>query len=201
MFWIFVRIASLTNIQNILRIKQGLSYTSFYSLRILYNSKFILMATSLGTKAVDVTRVHCRVREITGFSIWNQFFVKWIKFDIKRTSKIQSIIAISKWKKKWPLLPYFQWNMVPLLAFWSSFTMKHPVNSTSSVYCVTENKWPDNRRIVRYALTNQINVSITGLLSMRMDNRINKQSSQSYDLNQGDKWQSIHRTCNISSTW
>ena len=32
-------------------------YVSF--LLILYNSKFILMATSLGTNAVVVTRVHC----------------------------------------------------------------------------------------------------------------------------------------------
>ena len=40
------------------RIKQGLSYISFCPLRILYNSKFILMATSLGTNAVFVTKVH-----------------------------------------------------------------------------------------------------------------------------------------------
>ena len=40
------------------RIRQGLSYISFCPLRILYNSKFILMATSLGTNAVVVTRVH-----------------------------------------------------------------------------------------------------------------------------------------------
>ena len=40
----------------VIRIKQGLSYISFSSLRVLYNSKFILMATSLGTNAVVVTR-------------------------------------------------------------------------------------------------------------------------------------------------
>ena len=40
------------------RIKQGLSYIPFYPLRTLYNSKFILMATSLGTNAVVVMRVH-----------------------------------------------------------------------------------------------------------------------------------------------
>ena len=56
--------AILTNIQNIMfyeeiRIKQGLSYISFCPLRILYNSKFILMETSLETNAVVVTRVHC----------------------------------------------------------------------------------------------------------------------------------------------
>ena len=40
-----------------IRIKQGLSYISFCLLRIVYNSKFIIMATSLGTNAVDVSRV------------------------------------------------------------------------------------------------------------------------------------------------
>ena len=42
-----------------MRIKYGLPYISFCPLiRILYNSKFILMATSLGTNVVVVTRVH-----------------------------------------------------------------------------------------------------------------------------------------------
>ena len=39
--------------------KQDLSYISICSLSILYNGKFILMATSLGTNVVVVTRVHC----------------------------------------------------------------------------------------------------------------------------------------------
>ena len=39
-----------------IRIKQGIL---FCPLRILYNSKFILVAISLGTKAVVVTGVHC----------------------------------------------------------------------------------------------------------------------------------------------
>ena len=38
-----------------IRIKQGLPYISFCPLKILYNSKFILMATSLGTNDVVVT--------------------------------------------------------------------------------------------------------------------------------------------------
>ena len=42
-----------------IRIKQGLSYIPFCPLRILYNSKFILMATSLGRNTVGVTRLHC----------------------------------------------------------------------------------------------------------------------------------------------
>ena len=40
------------------RTKQELSYISICSLSILYNSKFIIMATALGTNAVAVTRVH-----------------------------------------------------------------------------------------------------------------------------------------------
>ena len=40
-------------------IKQGLSYISFCPLRFLYISKFIIMATSLRTNDVVVTRVHC----------------------------------------------------------------------------------------------------------------------------------------------
>ena len=42
-----------------IRIKQNLSYILSCPLRILYNSKFILLATSLGKNAVVVTRVHC----------------------------------------------------------------------------------------------------------------------------------------------
>ena len=41
-----------------IRIKPDLSCISFCSLRILYNSKFIIMTTFLGTNTVIVTRVH-----------------------------------------------------------------------------------------------------------------------------------------------
>ena len=64
MFWIFVRIDCLSNkyqkhmFYEEIIIKQDLSHTSFFPLRILYNRKFILMATSLGTNAVVVTRVY-----------------------------------------------------------------------------------------------------------------------------------------------
>ena len=69
--------AILTNIQNIMsseeiRTKQGLSYISFCLLRILYNSKFILMATSFGTNAVVVTRVHSTICEPCGIYPDNQ---------------------------------------------------------------------------------------------------------------------------------
>ena len=40
-----------------IRMKQGLSYISFYQLRFPYNRKFIQMATSLGTNDVVVARV------------------------------------------------------------------------------------------------------------------------------------------------
>ena len=40
-------------------IKQGFSYKLFCPLIILYNSKFLIMATFLGTNAVAETRVHC----------------------------------------------------------------------------------------------------------------------------------------------
>ena len=42
-----------------IRIKQDPSNISICSLSILYNSKFILMAMSLETNAVVVTKVHC----------------------------------------------------------------------------------------------------------------------------------------------
>ena len=42
-----------------IRTKQELSFKSICSINILYNRKFILIATSLGTNAVVVTRVHC----------------------------------------------------------------------------------------------------------------------------------------------
>ena len=54
-----------------IRIKQGLSYILFCQLRILYNSKFIIMATFLGTNAVVVMRVHC-IR-----TILSPEFLKW----------------------------------------------------------------------------------------------------------------------------
>ena len=42
-----------------IRTKQDLSYILIRSLSTLYNSNFILMATSFGTDAVVVSRVHC----------------------------------------------------------------------------------------------------------------------------------------------
>ena len=46
-------------LNHFIRITQGLSYISFCPLRILFNSKFTLLATSLETNAVIVTRVLC----------------------------------------------------------------------------------------------------------------------------------------------
>ena len=47
-----------------IRIKQDISYISLCPLRILQHSKFIIMATFLGTNAVVVMRVHCT--KVTG---------------------------------------------------------------------------------------------------------------------------------------
>ena len=62
---------NLTNIQNMfcerIRAKQNLFYKSICSLRILNNSKVVLMATSLGTNTVVVARVHCIVWECSAF--------------------------------------------------------------------------------------------------------------------------------------
>ena len=52
----------LTSEESTLLAKTGqdmLSKRKGWEVSILYNSKFILMATSLGTNAVVVTRVHC----------------------------------------------------------------------------------------------------------------------------------------------
>ena len=70
--------AILTNIQNVFYeeiTKQNLSYISISSLRILYKSKFSLMAPSLGTNAVVVTKVHCisgntvAIRDMCSYSV------------------------------------------------------------------------------------------------------------------------------------
>ena len=42
-----------------IRMKQSLSCISFCPLRSFYNSKFILIAISLGINAVVIKRVHC----------------------------------------------------------------------------------------------------------------------------------------------
>ena len=65
MFWIFVRPWGDSNkypkhkFFEEIWTNQNLSCISICSLSILYNSKFILMAASLVTNAVVVTRVHC----------------------------------------------------------------------------------------------------------------------------------------------
>ena len=55
--------------------KQGLCYISFCPLRLLYNRKFILMATSPETYAVVVTRVHCKI------FTWNHFLSRAMNTD------------------------------------------------------------------------------------------------------------------------
>ena len=64
-----------------IRIKHGICCISFFSLWILYNSKFVLMAISLGTNAVAVERVHC-ILGIDGHSYFymaaSDWFISWI---------------------------------------------------------------------------------------------------------------------------
>ena len=52
--------------------KQGLFNISFCLLRILYN-KFILMAMSLGTNAIVVMSVHCKIKNNSKHKIPNSF--------------------------------------------------------------------------------------------------------------------------------
>ena len=66
-----------------IRTKQDLSYTSVCSLRILYNSKYILLATSLGTNTVVVKRVHC---SILNCILWAKYKVPGPALEISRHS-------------------------------------------------------------------------------------------------------------------
>ena len=50
-------------------IKQGLSNILFCPLRILYNRKFMITATLLGTNAVVVTRFHCTAFRVVAWLI------------------------------------------------------------------------------------------------------------------------------------
>ena len=80
------------NIQSIMfyeeiRIKQGISYISFCPIRILYNNKFILKATSVGTNAVVVTRVHCTSMY---YAVSNVGFCK--RTDITKTCLFKYIV-------------------------------------------------------------------------------------------------------------
>ena len=70
-----------------IRTIQDLSYISFCSVRILYNSKFILMATSLGTNAMIVAKVHC---------------IRMVKFSF---SFIVIFISSDRLQGRYPALP------------------------------------------------------------------------------------------------
>ena len=61
-------------------IKQGLSYISFCPLRILYNSKFILMPKSLGTNAVVIMRVHCISIATSQLDVLRKLFCRGFSF-------------------------------------------------------------------------------------------------------------------------
>ena len=69
-----------------IRTKQYLSYISFCPLRILDNSKFIIMATSLGTNSVVVTRVHCTFKDKTLLPDWQRDkppIIKKVHFHVR----------------------------------------------------------------------------------------------------------------------
>ena len=102
-----------------IRTKQNLSYISICSLSILYNSKFILMAMSLGTNDVVVTRVHCIylwigwfVLPLFWYDIMTLFLISlfrycsleivvWIPFDIMRQI---FLYLFEPWREKTYLL-------------------------------------------------------------------------------------------------
>ena len=67
MFWIFVRVAIVL---------LGNKNESGPSVHILLINKFILMATSLGTNVVVVTRVHCTYNIVNLIIFKTTFFLK-----------------------------------------------------------------------------------------------------------------------------
>ena len=114
MFWIFVRIASVPRFYEEIRTKQDLSYLSW---NILYNSKFILIATSLGTNAVLVTRLHytvhvfwyvCLSSSFIDSGLLFHFYRLRLAFPLQSTLAGFSIFINSGW------LFHFYW---PKLAF------------------------------------------------------------------------------------
>ena len=72
------------------RTKQYLSYISFCPLRILYDSKFIKMATSLGTNSVVVTRVHCMSYQKEGRALGNHAYSNILKILPPKNENIQT---------------------------------------------------------------------------------------------------------------
>ena len=100
-----------------IRIKQGLPYILFCSLRILYNSEFILMATNLGTNAVVVTRVHCIcIHFAKGDNLFKHEFtfllsetcwkkeINWKTRFCYRSVKVLSVTRSHQWKGGLPAI-------------------------------------------------------------------------------------------------
>ena len=76
------------------RIKQGLSYILFCPLRILHNSKFIIMATFMGTNAVVVMRVQCIVNSF--FHVVAQVLEKYDLLTVGQL--LTSSVSKLQWK-------------------------------------------------------------------------------------------------------
>ena len=71
---------------------------SFYPLKILYNSKFIIMVMSLGTNAVVVTRVHCSLYFLVfcGHGLIQDFFKENMRFTDEASTGRNSLV----WPRK-----------------------------------------------------------------------------------------------------
>ena len=91
-----------------IRIKHGICCISFCSLRILYNSKFILMAIYLGTNAVVVTRVHCTCTQCTDsdhfvytHSVIKMFVLLWGNGCTSSKNKSQCTVELQWLQHLW----------------------------------------------------------------------------------------------------
>ena len=82
--------------------KEDLSYISInmYSLSILYNGKFILMAASLGTNAVVVMRVQCK---LLNYSIFSDFLRDFDQVSAKTCFLKLNILRYALYSGPFPL--------------------------------------------------------------------------------------------------
>ena len=92
--------------------KHDLSFISICSFSILYNSNFILTATSLGTNPVVVARVHCTIISLVENKINLQGRnVRKCTFEHVRSAKIQISLRICA---EWSITKTRIYNFDPL---------------------------------------------------------------------------------------
>ena len=95
-----------------IRPKQDLSYISICSLSILYKSKFIIMATSVGTNDVVVTRVHCkRTKHVWNYMITNSVIdgglnIRWMNKPLSEEATMSKLGLPTFKNKRRKLYPY-----------------------------------------------------------------------------------------------